>query len=496
MTAPQRGTHRSPVPTAFCIILLVAGLAFLCLQTGCRESTEEATTGSPTPPDASTAPLHHPVLLIGVDGLEWDLVLRLLRDGKLPNLAQIMRKGIFGELESSQPTSSPIIWTSIATGVNPEKHGIKGFVDTRGTADKGLRLYNNHDRKTKAIWNILSDRNRSVSVIGWWMTYPVEPITGVMVAQTNTTPRSELEQRSQSWKGTLYAGVEGQVHPPHLKSEILAHVPAVNASLPYVLESIFGSHPKPSSDVPGELWRESLWSIRADEIYRRIALDLISRHDDFDLFTVYFGGTDVLGHRYWRYLEPDVYQTRPDGNEVVAHGELILHYYEHIDRVIGELVAAAPDEVNVIVVSDHGMHAVNTHGAFTHDLPVRSLRSGGHRDAPAGFFAAAGPDILAATHLPAPAMVERSSLPRVGSVLDVTPTLLALFGIPIGRDMDGAVMESVLQEHVLAGQPITWIDSHTPLGWRGAPEEVQEVDGDERVRQLRALGYLDDTDRD
>ena len=53
-------------------------------------------------------------------------------------------------------------------------------------------LFDNTDRRTKAIWNMASEAGLRVAVVGWWMTFPVEPVNGVMVAQTNTTDQLRI----------------------------------------------------------------------------------------------------------------------------------------------------------------------------------------------------------------------------------------------------------------------------------------------------------------
>ena len=100
----------------------------------------------------------------------------------MPTIAGLIERGAPGLLETTRPTFSPIIWTSIATGKGAAQHGIRGFV-RRQRGGQPRRLYNNYDRKTKAFWNILSDYGRSVAVLGWWLTYPVEPVNGLLVWQ-------------------------------------------------------------------------------------------------------------------------------------------------------------------------------------------------------------------------------------------------------------------------------------------------------------------------
>jgi predicted AlkP superfamily phosphohydrolase/phosphomutase len=106
-----------------------------------------------------------PIILIGVDGLEWNMILPLLKKEQLPNISRLMEKGYFGELETLRPTLSPVIWTSVATGKIREKHGIRGFV--RRLPDGKVTLFNNSNRKVKAIWNILSYYGKKVHTIGW-----------------------------------------------------------------------------------------------------------------------------------------------------------------------------------------------------------------------------------------------------------------------------------------------------------------------------------------
>ena len=96
------------------------------------------------------------LLLIGMDGLEWRVMLPLLKAGKLPAFERLMRSGVYGKLETLVPTISPIIWTSIVTGKTPAKHGIAGKIFKDDQGNRG-RTFNSTDRKTKALWNIFTD---------------------------------------------------------------------------------------------------------------------------------------------------------------------------------------------------------------------------------------------------------------------------------------------------------------------------------------------------
>jgi predicted AlkP superfamily phosphohydrolase/phosphomutase len=67
-------------------------------------------------------------VLVGLDGLDPDLVQRFMDDGKLPNMARIAKAGCFTPLATTYPAMSPVAWSSFATGTHPAKHGIFDFI--------------------------------------------------------------------------------------------------------------------------------------------------------------------------------------------------------------------------------------------------------------------------------------------------------------------------------------------------------------------------------
>lgn len=431
-----------------------------------------------------------PVLLIAADGVEWDVVLPLLRQGQLPHIAGLMGRGAYGLLETFRPTASPVIWTSIATGKPPARHGIRHF--QRRAADGSRRLYHNGDRRTKALWNIASDHERRSAVVGWWMTWPVEPIRGVMVAQTNSLAQLDTRAGRNVWKGALHRGVPGQVHPPERQDEMLAILEATEEQLPELTERLFGRFPHPPSVLGERLWRNCLWAFRADATYLAVTLRLIEEDGPFDLMMVYFGGPDVVGHRFWRYMEPELYAHPPAPEQIENFGEVIPRYYRYLDRAVGELLAALPEDANVILVSDHGMHAVNRDARFDPNRPPADVNSAEHQDAPPGVFVAAGPAFAPAVPDRDPASLSRGDLVRTGSVFDVAPTVLALLGIPTGLDMRGEVLEALLRRPLRGSgrpDPVASHDSLEFLARRPVPP-ARRPDEAERTEQLRELGYL------
>jgi len=428
-----------------------------------------------------------PVIVIGVDGLEWNVLAPLIRSGEMPALSALMEQGVYGKLETLEPTFSPIIWTTIATGKTPTKHGITHFVQEDPTTGK-KQLFSNRNRRTKAVWNIYSDYEQTVHTIGWWMTFPAERVHGTMVSQTNTTAQLDA---TAVLKGTLLPGLPGQVYPPEHQPRVMEIVAETLAGiLPRTVDT-FGKFRYPPSPADRQLLENSAWSFRADTIYLELALEILRTEPDPDLLMVYFGGPDVLGHRFWRFAFPDEFDHPPSAEQLENYSGMLDAYYRYVDAAVGALVAAAGKEATVMVVSDHGVHGINTDREFPTDPDV-VLNSGGHDDAPPGVFIAAGPRVRTRETPTDLSALDAADLPTVGTVFDIAPTLLALKGIPVGRDFDGRVLVEALSEEFGTRHPEEFVTTHdTPQWLADRPNQILSPQAEsERMEQLRSLGYI------
>src|SRR5262245_31755917 len=119
------------------------------------------------------------VLMIGLDGATFDLILPWVEAGKLPAFARILSGGAWGPLKSTVPPMTFPAWTSLMTGKNPGKHGVYDFTE-REPGGYGIRFVNANWVKSKTIWRLLSDAGRRVAVLSLPVTYPPEPVNGVM----------------------------------------------------------------------------------------------------------------------------------------------------------------------------------------------------------------------------------------------------------------------------------------------------------------------------
>ena len=165
------------------------------------------------------------VLLVGWDAADWKVIRPLMERREMPHLARLVTGGASGNLATVEPPLSPMLWTSIATGKRPEKHGIHGFAEPPPDGS-GVRPITTLGRSTKAVWNILHQSGLAPSVIGWWPSHPAEPIRGVMIsnhfhqAGTDDVPRPLLPDsiHPSEWTNRLDAL---RVVPMDLPGEVI-----------------------------------------------------------------------------------------------------------------------------------------------------------------------------------------------------------------------------------------------------------------------------------
>lgn len=418
-----------------------------------------------------------PVLLIGIDGLEWEVLRPAMASGRCPNLRALAEAGSYGKLGTFIPTHSPVVWTSIATGKRMEAHGITSFVDGEG------RAFTSSRRAGRALWNIADRYGLSSSVFGWWITWPVEPVRGVMVSGT-----SAVAQLADNWKPALMPGVEDQVHPQELTDRVLdlaAEAGSMEALQAVARAKVFGDYAEGiMGDAEDKLIDQTLWSVQSDATYFQIAATLMPEYPA-DLTMVYFGGPDVAGHRFWRQLHPEEFAysgTSEAADDALA--DVLPSYYQWVDEMVGELVSLAGPGTNVFVVSDHGMHAVATNKANARHI------TGDHQDGAPGVLIAAGPSIRQQGNLAE--VIQSGALPTHGSVYSVAPTVLGLLGIPGARDMEARVYPNILtpavRERVSALELLPTHDD----GFRDPSMVAMSAEGEaEFKKRMAELGYLD-----
>lgn len=266
------------------------------------------------------------VMILGLDGASWRLTQRLVAEGRMPTLRRMIEEGAAGPLYSTLPDISPTAWASFMTGKNPGQHGVYGF-GLKIPGSYYLEPFSSRGRvEASTLWRILSARGQRVAVINVPMTYPPEPVNGIMIAGFGTPDESESRF----------------VYPLELMDELRAKLG------PYILDLDWALYEKRGITALLEDARR-MTRRRAD-----YGLHILGR-EAWDLFALVFVSTDRLQHCLWQYLDPH----EPRSAEQQQIRASVLDYYDYLDGVLGEFLAASR-EATVLVMSDHGFGPFQT----------------------------------------------------------------------------------------------------------------------------------------
>jgi len=411
--------------------------------------------------------LTNKVLLIGWDAADWKIINPLLDAGKMPALEKLVNNGVMGNIATLDPPLSPILWTSIATGKRADKHGILGFVEPDPTVG-GIRSVNVTSRKCRALWNILNSRGKKCNVIGWWPSHPAEPINGVIV--TNFYQKFNIEDEERT-------GVaQGTIHPEKLRMELgklrirpneltSAHI------LPFVPDAA-----KVDQENDNRLIAVAKFVAEAASI--QAAATWLMENTEWDFTAVYFDAIDHACHAFMKYHPPQMEGI--SDMDYHLYKEVVSGIYIFHDMMLERLVELAGNETTIIITSDHGFHSGSLRStALPKFGPAPALDHN-----PFGMFCISGKGI------------QKDERIYGATLLDITPTILHLFGLPVGKDMDGKVLLNIFEN---VNEP-EFIDSWENIGGDfGTHPENQIIDtiaSAEALKQLVELGYIEDPGED
>ena len=356
-----------------------------------------------------------------------------------------------------------MLWTSIATGKTADKHGVLGFVQPNQD-NTGVRPVLGTARKTKAVWNILNQVGLRSNVIGWWPSHPAEPLNGVTVSNFYHRLKGPPHRRPPLPAGT--------VHPAELSEPL--------ADLRVHMQELAGNHLLPfvpNADALDETGVRMLGHVAktlSEAATIHAASTYIMEETEWDFMAVYLDAIDHFGHGFMTYRPPIRPGISPEAVE--SFGGVVDAAYQFHDMMLGRLLELADEDKTVVLLSDHGFHPGPPRG--------RPLCPTSRRDPPSnteifGVFVMAGPGI------------KKDARVYGLSLLDIAPTLLTLYGLPVGRDMDGVPAVDAFE--VLPA--IDFVDSWDAIDGKDGMHSSESrndpwADG-EAMQQLVELGYVD-----
>jgi predicted AlkP superfamily phosphohydrolase/phosphomutase/tetratricopeptide (TPR) repeat protein len=402
------------------------------------------------------------VLLIGWDAADWKVAGQLMDAGRMPNLARFVSEGVMGNLATLYPVLSPMLWTSIATGKRAHKHGIHGFSEPDPDG-AGARPVTNLGRSCKAIWNILNQHGLRSQVVGWWPSHPAEPINGVMVSNRFQEAHRSKDGRWPLLPGTVHpaslaAHVERcRVHPTELEPEQL---------LPFVPGAA-------QIDQTKDRRLFNVAKILAETASIQAVSTALLQLEAWDFHAVYFDAIDHACHAFMRYRAPRLDWVAESDHAL--YKDVVDTTYQFHDLMLGATLQFAGEDTVVIIVSDHGFHPDHLRPREVPNEPAGPADE--HRQY--GVIAIRGPGI------------RRDQLLFGASLLDVTPTILSIFGLPVGRDMDGKVLAGAFEKAPALSFVDSWEQVPGDAGRHPPGVFVDPLGAQEALQQLAELGYID-----
>ncbi len=250
------------------------------------------------------------VVIIGIDGIPFEVMHDLSENGVMPNFKRLRDKGTFEKMRSTIPDISSIAWASVITGKNAGEHGIYGFVDLiEGTYS--LRFPNFKSLKEKPFWH--EDGGKYV-IINVPSTYPAEELNGLLVS------------------GFVAIDLDKAVYPKDYltKLENISYAIDADSSLAHQSKDMFLDDLFLTLEKRMKL-RKQAWN----EL-------------DWDVFMFVITGTDRLGHFMW-----DSYDDKND-----KHHDSVMNFFRKVDDAIGEILSNMRESDGLIMLSDHGMERI------------------------------------------------------------------------------------------------------------------------------------------
>ncbi|MFN5785124.1 MAG: alkaline phosphatase family protein [Flavobacteriia bacterium] len=404
------------------------------------------------------------VLVIGWDAADWKVIEPLIQQGKMPAIQRLMEGGVYGRLQTLDPPLSPMLWTSIATGVRADKHGIGGFIEPLPDGS-GLRPVTSTSRKVKAIWNILNQEGLKSNVVSWWPSNPAEPINGVMVSNLYQVAVKPLDEEWPMPKGTIHpvemeeSMKEWRIHPQEI---------TISMTAPFI----------PNVVNDKELRKEkrvySVTKVLAEASTVHAASTYLMEKTKWDFMAVYYDAIDHFSHLAMRYHPPR--RSEIDEKDYNNYKEVVEAGYRYHDMMLERTLEMIDKDTTVILISDHGFHSDHQRPLYIPKEPSGPAVE----HSPYGIIVMNGPGIKKGRQ-------EISG----SSIIDITPTLLALYGLPVGKDMEGKVLYQAFEDPTQVDYIESWEDVQGDSGMHSKELLEDPWAAQEALQQLVELGYID-----
>ncbi len=389
-------------------LLLVATLAIL-IDRRCQYF--------PKPPSLKSLPLlskkvERRITLIGMPGLNFELLIPLISEKQLPNFSWLIDNGSSGRLRGFTPSEPITLNSSLSTGKFPANH-----------RQVSLFHYRLWGMKEKLEIVPRFGLFKQLARVGFLEISPVQPVSRTtdiwQVLEANRVPFIKRE-----WPLSAPAFPQPSPRADKLWSEIVD-----TSSLP--------------SDEYLALVREAFLRDCASED------EAAEEKSGLQPQVFYFeleGLKTVLSY-FYKFRFPEQFGSI-DQEQIDRYGLLIDRYYDFYDQVLGKSLTGLKEDELLVVFSVHGVEPLPIWKRAIESLLGNSMISAHHEFAPDGAIFFYGKNVARGKNF------------EGMRVVDVAPTLLYYLGLPVARDMDGIARTDVFERNFIAENPIIYISSY------------------------------------
>ena len=402
------------------------------------------------PPQAIPRTATRSLLVVGLEGISWELLSRAVSEGTLPVFARLLEEGAGGPLGTLAPYDRAALWTTAASGKLPRKHGVVsggGFRTPLGVLRLLPRLpglagpvrlpfarflpRSAPERRSLAFWEVLAQRRHEAAVLSWPAAEPAR--AGLVFWATEA----------------FFAG--GAIDGAALPAEVAARARLLLLG-PENLDRPLARALEPTA-LPEEERRRSAAAEGAARDLGIVGATLAAvPTGPGSVSALVLSGLAGPARAWGAAAEPRRY-FGPPRRDAESAEKALLAYYRFLDDTLGDLLEREGRDRTLCVFSPSG---------FGPAPPLTALVDLLRGRAPAASPDAGDDGFLVLWGSGIRANVRRTS----ADVVDRAPTLLALAGEPIARDMDGRVLAEAFDERFTQGTSIPVVTTFEPEGPR------------------------------
>lgn len=270
-------------------------------------------------------------LIIGIDGGDFAAIDPLVAQGRLPNLAGLLRRGASASTACTWPAHTAPGWSTFITGCRPGGHGVYQFFDTQDQG-YGAAIRESGDLGRSSAWDWLARRGYTLGLVNVPMSHP---------------PRDDLPGYQVTWPLRQTAHF---CRPPGLLAELARNRAGFRSDLATMFRGDYAYLEQAEVNVAA----------------RVRSMSHLMRNHPTDIAMVVFTEVDRVGHHYWHFVDPDHPRYTPPPADS-GWDSALQRIYEAVDDAVGELLELVDDTTEIVVVSDHGL-GIGRHGFAVHQL--------------------------------------------------------------------------------------------------------------------------------